>query len=542
METAIRWSPHSTTSIQRLLLVDVNGRTFRTCEIGHYNGSELRYRTIFTHSKIPPFRAFDWSPKDENLIAVGQSSGEASVLRFNDTSSCFSVPPKHQRVCNAVTFNKSSLLAVGLERVRNDFCLNLWDLNQRLDSSFSPRTKSSVEPFVKFASSEAITSVKFFAHPDLLVAGVKASCLRIYDLRESTGNPSWQAPTGNVYNIAIDHQDENYFASTGRDKETQVQVWDCRGGVATTFQSFGSDFTSSVQQNAVLDYTSLWGPQASIWSLRYCKSRRGLLGVLASDGDFQIFETKHEQVPREETLEYQQSFESDTISKQTQLFTSRIQHIEHSYEHAKHSRHEKNRIVAFDFTNLGGIYGRPCAITLRGDHEVEIQELQGPPPPLSLSVMGGILARTSQSRKLPEQDVTLKSSLLQDLLVYGDSDLASRDRAEKQNSRPGKPTLRESLSQMNYPRYRCLQGYLFNCTKNINIIKGDTALEAMWSWVARAKGNAADSGMVAEGTDLSYLGILQLWNEELGPRPQAKDLKAYSQTWVLSLITHALLF
>ena len=529
METAIRWSPNSTISGQRFLLVDVNGRTFRTCEIEDYDGSKLRYKTTLVHSKIPPFRAFDWSPKDENLTAVGQSSGEASVLRFNDTSACFSVPPKHQRVCNAVTFNKSSLLAVGLERVRNDFCLNLWDLNQRLDSSLSPKTKSSVEPCVKFASSEAITSVKFFSHPDLLVAGVKAACLRIYDLRENTGNPSWQAPTGNVYNIAIDHQDDNYFASTGRDKETQVQVWDCRGGVTTTFQSFGSSFTSSMQQNAVLDYKSIWSSHTSIWSLRYCKSRRGLLGVLASDGDFRVFETKQEQMSRTKTTtDYQQSFESDTTLEQTQLFTSGIQHIEFSYEHAKHRRHEKNRIVAFDFTNLGGIHGRPCAITLRGNHEVDIRELRGPPPLLSLSVMGNIATRVNQRREYCNQNAGLKTSLLHDLLLSGDGELTNGYRAEKQAGLE-QPSLRECLAHTNLSRYRCIQGYLFNCRKNIDIIKGNGALEAMWGWIARAKGNAADNGMVAEKTDLSYLGILQLWNEDLGPRPETRILGSLDQ-------------
>ena len=74
-----------------------------------------------------------------------------------------------------------------MDRVRNDFCLNVWDLNQRI-SPASPRTigpeRQTTEPIRKLASSEPITSVKFFSErPDQLIAGVKGQFVRIYDLK-----------------------------------------------------------------------------------------------------------------------------------------------------------------------------------------------------------------------------------------------------------------------------------------------------------------------------------------------------------------------
>ena len=303
METAIRWSPSSTISEQRFLLADVNGRTFRHCGVDKYDGNGFEYSTLSTQRKVPPFRAFDWSPHDENLVAIGQWSGEATVLRLNDESQPLSLPIRHQRLCNAVTFGHDALLATGLERVRNDFCLNIWDINRGVLPSSSPSSprpgsgRQTVEPLRKLASSEAITSIKFFSQPDMLVAGVKGVCLRIYDLRESTGTPSLQLNTHCVHNIAIDLLDENYFASAAPAKDSTIQIWDRRAGVAPTAGALSSGLGQNSQQGPVISYNKAFdaanmNSQASVWSLRYCKSRSGVLGALASTGGYKLYETK----------------------------------------------------------------------------------------------------------------------------------------------------------------------------------------------------------------------------------------------------------
>jgi WD40 repeat protein len=182
METAIRWAPSSTTAEQRFLSVDVTGKTFRLCKVTGFDGKNLEHEVLSTHTKVPAFRAFDWSPVDESLVAVGQSSGDATVLRLSsENAESISFPIRHQRYCNAVSFSRHGLLAAGLDRVRNDFCLNIWDVNQRM---INKGPKGYVEPLRKLASSEPITSVKFFRdQPDVLVTGVKGQYVRIYDLR-----------------------------------------------------------------------------------------------------------------------------------------------------------------------------------------------------------------------------------------------------------------------------------------------------------------------------------------------------------------------
>ncbi len=186
MDKAIRWSPSSTKAEQRFLSVDVSGKAFRLCKVTSFDRSSqtLDHEVLSTHSKVPVFRAFDWSPVDESLVAVGQSSGDATILRMregDDSQESFSFPVRHQRYCNAISFSTHGLLAAGLDRVRNDFCLNVWDVNQRLTTRAA---KGNVEPLRKLASSEPITSVKFFRdQPDTLVTGVKGQFVRIYDLR-----------------------------------------------------------------------------------------------------------------------------------------------------------------------------------------------------------------------------------------------------------------------------------------------------------------------------------------------------------------------
>lgn len=189
METAIRWSPSSNAQDQRFLYVDVAGKSFKLCRPTSVNAKGIEYDVLSTHTKVPAFRAFDWSVADESLIAVGQSSGEATILRLKEDTSneTWSFPIRNQRYCNAVAFSTHGLLAAGLDKVRTDYCLNIFDVNQRLSAGNARglgADRHASEPLRKLASSEPITSIKFFRdQPDTLVTGVKGAFVRIYDLR-----------------------------------------------------------------------------------------------------------------------------------------------------------------------------------------------------------------------------------------------------------------------------------------------------------------------------------------------------------------------
>ena len=530
METAIRWSPSSTISEQRFLVADVNGRSFRHCRIESYNGTNLRFRTLSTHHKVPAFRAFDWSPHDEAIVAVGQWSGEATVLRIDNNSQSLSLPIKHQRLCNAVTFSKTGLLATGLERVRNDFCLNVWDISQRLSNSGQGSGRQYLEPVRKLASSEAITSIKFFHdQPDILLCGVKGACLRIYDIRESTGSPSLQFQTSCVHNIAIDPLDENYFASAGPPKDLTVHIWDRRLAPQSTASSLGSGSSHNSQNGPIIEYkrafdTSNSSTQPNIWSLRYCKGHSGYLGALASNGNYKIFETKKEYNSESARTKVDLNLPlGGHIVTAQQLITKRVHQVECAFDDAK------ERIVSFDFTNLAGAGGMPCAITLRRDQIIDIYEMKGPSASLSISALGSLavsknLVRTRVSLpnhanldslvslRYPREGITAASTIktLRVKLNTASSITELRPKVSRQQREESdgtkhlsrkahealydyqaadrKPDIKYALEFLTLSRRRCTEGYLFDCGKNEEIVSEDPWLQGLWAWIGRRLG------------------------------------------------------
>lgn len=578
METAIRWSECSTLSEQRFLIADVNGRSFKRCKISSYDGTELQHQEISTYSKVPPFRAFDWAPHDERLAAVGQWSGEVTILRIDDSMANISLPAKHQRLCNAVAFGRTELLAAGLERVRNDFCLNVWDVNQRLPTVTSPGGRSSkgfVEPYRKFASSEAISSIKFYsAQPEVLVAGIKGRGIRIYDLRENTGNPSLQFQTSCVHNIAIDPLDQNYFACAGVPRDTTIQIWDRRHGSPHTTASLGtgSDL-STPAEGPVLEYKDVFTTTnaplkapvdptgvmiSSIWSLRYCKGKSGCLGALASNGEFKVFETKHEYFLSTKHYDPQPHPDYDLPNKVDEsILTKRVQQVELAWDDKRKGRPEKERIVAFDFTNLAGSNGTPCAIVLRGDHSVGIAELNGAASALAVSPLGNVVVSQNNSsnaasastpevsflentirRLVPPKEGKISDAITSIRGKHGSSKAgegsdtantsgritvarkpqSSRESHEQlfeTNTAETKHIVEEALALFTIARRRGVEGYLFDCQKNIEIVQDDHWLQRLWVWIDRAKSSAEDNGMSTEALDLSFFGVASIWNNDL---------------------------
>ncbi|KAL9016175.1 MAG: hypothetical protein Q9185_006448 [Variospora sp. 1 TL-2023] len=398
METAVRWSSRSTVEEQHFLLVSIAEPTFIHCRVKSYDGLELKYDTISTKRNVPTFRAFDWPSHDESILVVGEWSGSATVLKLDgEQSSPLSLPVKSQRPVNAVSFAKTGLLAVGLERVRNDSSLHIWDVEHRLLASSSSPRRTSLEPVRKYASSEGITSIEYFQHqPDTLVAGVKGACIRLYDLRENTGNPISQFFTTSVHNISIDPLNENYFASTGTQKDTTIHIWDRRVGPLSSAACLGSGSGHNAQSGSVLEYRRAFElPTSSalpyIRSLRYCTGENGYLGALASNGHFKVFETKQTYGSTTNELDQSISINHEQSAVQSKLRTEHVHHFAPAAHNQPYHRVDIPHIVAFDFTNLAGPKGRPSALAVHSDRSIEVYELQGRPPAFALSTAGHLI-------------------------------------------------------------------------------------------------------------------------------------------------------
>lgn len=184
MEAAIRWSPHSTPESPNFLIIDVAGNRLKLCKVESLESKAVKYKQLCLRDNLPNYTAFDWSKTHPYFVAVGAASGEANLVRIDPDKSpleenIWSFPIRHQRKCNSIAFSAKNYLATGLDRVRNDWCMNIYDLN-----TISPPGSRQPEPTRKLATSEPISSIKFFeSQPDTLVCGVTRACIRIFDLR-----------------------------------------------------------------------------------------------------------------------------------------------------------------------------------------------------------------------------------------------------------------------------------------------------------------------------------------------------------------------
>jgi WD repeat-containing protein mio len=514
METAVRWSHRSVAGDERFLFVDVVGKSFKLCRVRSRRKEALRYETISEHNKVPAFRAFDWYPEHEGIVAVGQSSGEATVLRIDDESQAvLSFPIRNQRLCNAIAFNNQGLLAAGLDKVRTDNCLNVWDLQQQLPSGSTSGFVTSSgrvhpEPLHKLASSEPITSIKFFAgEPQTLVAGVKGQFVRLYDLREAPGSASIQFATRCVNNVAIDSMDENYFASCYPTNGATICIWDHRAGSRPPVTQTGFFSVSSGESNllrASLELKSAAEATGSIWSLRFSNTRRGCLGMLTSAGHFKTYDIGKEFQLQDSSSGLDGKREKDqAYNGPEDLYVNGIQNLQHAYGHPKEGRPEAERIVSFDFMNLGGTWNEPKALTLTGVGCINELSIPMIPEPQVFSSLGLIHKGRKQMQR--------PSDLVQVLLGHEPNNLPVGKVKTTEDKLPGAV---ETVIQY----VRCMNGYLFSLRKNQAINSEHVQLKRFWAWLGWAHKEDLDGNTVQDNLDLSYLGVHAIWTDDLGIR------------------------
>jgi hypothetical protein len=558
METAVRWSQNSTEDNERFLYVDVAGKSLRLCRVQTLKNGIVEYQTISTHTKVPSFRAFDWSPSNEALVAVGQSSGEATVLRIDDGSQDqLSFQIRNQRLCNSVAFSRQNLLAAGLDKVRNDFCLNIWDLQQRLPLPGSRgygKDKLSSDPLHKLASSEPITSIKFFQdNPQLLVAGVKGQFVRLYDLREPLVGGSIQFATRCVHNLAIDPCDEDCIASCYPINDPTICIWDRR--YASRSNSAPVGYSSAGHGDAVPPETSLELKNAvdnpgSIWSLRFSKTQRGCLGVLSSTGHFKTCMVRKEHMSEPDQDERQYKVKPEfTSTYPEKVYIEQTQDLARAYYHPTEGRDEKARVVSFDFTTNVESSGSPKILTLAGDGTIGITTMQSTPAPMKFSSLGYFCNdktenRPSASSKSPEKTDSFKIGDVLDQIrrkaeprnairkaakqsrhAKADDPFrhASSNRNHEWNSDLGYfeqgVSLAELLTLISTQRLRCEAGYFFSASKNKSIVSDSPWLQTFWKWIERANKHAKSGSMLQDDLDLSYLGVHAIWMDDLGSPP-----------------------
>lgn len=374
----IKWSPNS--HFDSFLHINLTHRIIQLYEpTGHARTGRFDWRKKAKHDDVPPLTTYDWSPSIPGLVAVGTSTGVVNLLRVDDGSNAYlELNLKMSRTCQAVAFSTIGKLAVGLERVRNDNSLYIWDVNRlsSLDSNlrgFPADMAPFTEPSERLEASVSVSSVKFFEdNPNLLVAGIKGQGLRIHDLRDRPHGSTVSMQTKCCNNLAIDYADPNYFASSALD-QPGVMVWDRR---ATSRAIASHSYLEAVDQDDVPWGGALWLNRAMqmetdpasmdshssfIRSLRFCRDHAGMLAILSRTGQLKILSTKNEFSEKDMTFE--SSPELLEVTKSHEMDP-----------HYADTTRKNDKIVSFDWVTMSSPAVRPRLLVLRANGAFEILE------------------------------------------------------------------------------------------------------------------------------------------------------------------------
>ncbi|KAF7563784.1 hypothetical protein G7046_g321 [Stylonectria norvegica] len=373
----VKWS--SNPYYDNFIHINLQHRVVQVYEpTGHARAGRFDYQKLNRHDDFPPLTTYDWSPTHPGLLAVGTGTGVVNLLRIDDGSNAYvELGLKMSRTCQAVAFNTTGLLAVGLDRVRMDQCLHVWDIN-RLSSldphskGFPPDATTLQDPKYRLEPSVSVSSIKFFEDsPKTLVVGIKAQGLRIHDLRDPGSVITFQTKCNN--NLCIDYADQNYFASSALD-HPGIMIWDRR---ATSRPVASHPYLQAVDEeelpwggalrlDRVIETDSdpflAEGKHSIIRSLRYCREHRGMLAVLSRTGQLRVLKTNKETVSSDSTeqsgpelIQVQKSYEMD------------VSYVETS--------RKNDRIVAFDWVTVGSPVLRPRMVVLRANGSFDILEM-----------------------------------------------------------------------------------------------------------------------------------------------------------------------
>ncbi|CCX11372.1 Similar to WD repeat-containing protein YBL104C; acc. no. P38164 [Pyronema omphalodes CBS 100304] len=559
------WSPHSTDTQQRF--VKINSRD-----------QELTVYDVVNS-------CFDWSPTEPDIVAAGQSTGETLLLNLASPSgNAQSLSVKLQRACNSISFNRDGTkIATGLDKVRNDFCLNVWDVSTGSDYS---------RPLRGFAASEAINSVKFTRdNPDILIAGVTYRYIRLFDIREPPNTPhaiTYQSKC--VQGISLD-LDPNYFA--GYHAEGVVAVWDRR------YSKLNSSGESSLIFRSSTDDAT---PASQINHLRHSSTRAGVFAVLNSSGGLRVYETAKimnqeanttigiigsdngSEGPNHKSrvggwrdsaaslLEAGRAYKDGTSTSGTRtpvpmartdgetLLVTRINDI------ATASPKPDQRVVCFDWMTEG--YGESRSSTLKilsmkGDGSMEVLRCAGSVPSLAWGSRNEFAITSDNDVEImpapsvnAEREVVIRprKKSISDLEDLDEKHLHSYSGGESPDQKLGMGMMEHARQRSNsiirpedfLPEVRevlkndiCMvmkkrveAGYMMDCSKNAELaMREDQYLEDMWIWLDGAAECVASDGMLGQALDLSFLGVHSVWNGGTGTTPESRISNTKRRIW-----------
>ncbi|KAI8143120.1 hypothetical protein BJV82DRAFT_611432 [Fennellomyces sp. T-0311] len=518
----------------------------------------------FLLSNIPKIVVMcaDWSPDpyQRDLIAIGLITGKTLLVRMqsdimdspypsstdginsptplyrNPSRSSTKQPPtlgvKMSRPCNVVSFSQTHphLLACGLDKVRNDPCLLVWDVSQAIDGDTPTGTTPSTphltdrkfnslgmdssvpypssayreqRPILQYGSSEAITSCTWSAHAGspLLIAGMGYKYLRVYDIRADANAAPLQFSTKAVYGTSIDPF--NPYRMASYNEEGVIKLWDLRK-----------------TNDSVLTLNSESSTKHALSKIAFSPTRPGLLASVSKDTpivnlwDIQETSILQNAVPPT-------SYGSETSSGLRAITgfassepTDNTPHIPGSSSvpvlwRSRESAPSSKPITTFGFIPRMADDGSvPSLLTMHRDGQFESIDLEEASK-MTWQPTGGIMATNGTEllscggypavRRFPE---------LSRLHI---SDVRSQtDTYEMEECVPAEirgnviDSLGNDISVV--MRKRVKMGYSMEYQKNLSITRDDHKLHELWAWLQKA-----DELTKSGRADYTNQGVYFIW-------------------------------
>ncbi|CAJ0758172.1 7472_t:CDS:10 [Entrophospora sp. SA101] len=148
----IIWSPNSKSN-QFLIGSNIDLRLYEYVSNNRNGKTDIRVLSV-SHD-IPLLKCFAWSPDPnyQSLIAAGLTSGKTIIMNIYDGNEFDS----NSTTCNVVAFSPSEpkLLATGLDKMRNEHSLLIWDIEQ---ARYTTNIPSSMDNHNKLND---VTTTKF---------------------------------------------------------------------------------------------------------------------------------------------------------------------------------------------------------------------------------------------------------------------------------------------------------------------------------------------------------------------------------------------
>ncbi|KAI8990275.1 hypothetical protein BDB01DRAFT_841998 [Pilobolus umbonatus] len=452
---------------------------------------------------------------------------------------------KMSRPCNVVSFSKAQphLLAVGLDKVRNDPCLLVWDISRSISSYcntpittptpapfpltkgftyqetkaaianqwridgrghdiYEDRTKYNALPPIsssgslnskdqgpvrQYGPSEAISSCTWseYSGTPLLIAGMGNKYLRVYDIRADQASNPLQFLTKAVYGTIVDPFNPYRLASYT--EEGVIKVWDIR------------------KENEAILTVNPENNKNSLSKILFSPSRPGFLASLSKDSNYINLWDIQETCSLQSAVNSSLTKEDEDLSipvlwKSRKTASSLKQLSSFSFIPASVSSPLSN-------SNIHNI------LTMFKDGTLESVKVQEacqtswqPTGGIIRTGRKGLLAYSPSTTSIDDKisRINLHDSPTQTKKDF--ISLASNIQSNAEKEIVG--GLSSDISVI--MRKRVIAGYSMDCEKNISLVGNDRNLKELWSWMQRAEMIAPRLSKV-NNADYSFHGVYGIW-------------------------------